>query len=69
MSKLDVHLIRRISGHKGVGAFDHQKWTYDEAFEQLFGPGRGAFKQRNSKKFKCPGVCPRGRMLKLPFDW
>ena len=25
----------------GVGAFDHLKWAYDEAFEQLSIPGRG----------------------------
>ena len=52
----------------GVGAFDHLTWTYDEAFEQLFGPGRGASEQKIPKKFKCPGGCPGG-MLKLHFDW
>ena len=29
----------------GVGAFDHMEWTYNGAFEQLFG----------LQKFKCPG--------------
>ena len=24
-----------------MGAFDHLKWTYDGAFEQLFSSGRG----------------------------
>ena len=52
----------------GVGAFDHLKWTYDEAFEKLFGPGRGAFEQKKFQKFKGPGGFPRG-MLKLHFDW
>ena len=37
-------------------AFDHLEWTYDGAFEQLFGLGR-------------PGGCPGGGMLKLRFDW
>ena len=32
-----------------VGAFDRLKWTYDEAFEQLFGAGKGAFKLKFSK--------------------
>ena len=35
-----------------MGAFDHLKWTYDEAFEQLFGPGRGDL-NKNFKNFKC----------------
>ena len=30
----------------GVGAFDHLDWTYDGAFEQLFGLGRGEFEQK-----------------------
>ena len=29
-----------------MGAFDNLEWTYDGAFEQLFGLGRG-----------CPGGC------------
>ena len=52
-----------------MGAFDHLEWTYDGAFEQLFGLGRGEFEQIFSKKFKCPGGCPGGGMLKLRFDW
>ena len=35
-----------------VGAIDHLKWTYDEAFEQLFGPGRGGFQQRRWRMVK-----------------
>ena len=42
--------------------------TYDGAFEQLFGLGRGEFEQKFCKKYKCPGVAPGG-MLKLRFDW
>ena len=33
----------------GVGAFDHLEWTYNGAFEQLFGLGRGEFEQKFSK--------------------
>ena len=51
----------------GVGAFDHLEWTYDGAFEQLFGLGRGEFGQKFSKNLKSRGL-PRG-MLKLRFDW
>ena len=35
------------------------------AFEQLFGPGRGEFEQKFSKKSNVRG----GGMLKLRFDW
>ena len=38
----------------GVGAFDHLKWTYDGAFEQLFSSGRGDL-HKNFPKFKWPG--------------
>ena len=51
-----------------MGAFDHLEWTYDGAFEQLFGLGRGEFEQKFCKKYKCRGVA-RGGMLKLRFDW
>ena len=37
-----------------VGAFDHQKWTYDGAFEQLFGSGRGDL-HKNFPKIQMPG--------------
>ena len=47
-----------------VGAFDHLEWTYDGAFEQLYGLGRGEF-SKNFPKIQMPG---RG-MLKLRFDW
>ena len=50
-----------------MGAFDQLEWTYDGAFEQLFGLGRGNF-PKIFQKFKCPGVA-RGGMLKLRFDW
>ena len=33
----------------GVGAFDHLEWTYDGAFEQVFGLGWGEFEQKFSK--------------------
>ena len=40
----------------GVGAVDHLEWTYDGAFEQLFGLGRGEFKQNSSKNSNARGV-------------
>ena len=40
----------------GVGAFDHLEWTYDGAFEQLFGLGRGEFEQKFSKNSNTRGV-------------
>ena len=52
----------------GVGAFDHLEWTYDGAFEQLFGLGRGEFEQKFFKNSNARGGCPGG-MLKLRFDW
>ena len=51
-----------------MGAFDHQEWTYDGAFEQLLGLGRGEFEQKFSKNSNARGVA-RGGMLKLRFDW
>ena len=54
----------------GVRAFDHLKWTYDEAFEQLFGPVRGVFEQIFCKNSNARGVARRdGGMLKLQFYW
>ena len=52
-----------------MGAFDHPKWSYDEAFEQLFGPRTEGFEQNIFKKFKCPGglLGQRG-VLKLQFN-
>ena len=38
----------------GVGAFDHLEWTYNGAFEQLFGLGRGEF-SKNFPKIQMPG--------------
>ena len=55
----------------GVGAFDHLKWTYDGAFEQLFGPGRGKFELKFFKNSNARGVDRGGGggvMLKLRFD-
>ena len=37
----------------GVGAFDHLEWTYDGAFEQLFGLGRREF-SKNFPKIQMP---------------
>ena len=39
-----------------VGAFDHLEWTYDGAFEQLFGLGRGEFEQKFSKNSNARGL-------------
>ena len=52
----------------GVGALDHLKWTYDGAFEQLFGLGRVDF-NKNFPKIQMPLGLPGGLMLKLIFDW
>ena len=41
------------------GAFDHLEWTYDGAFEQLFGLGRGEF-SKNFPKIQMPGGLPGG---------
>ena len=51
----------------GVGAFDHLEWTYNGAFEQVFGLGRGNL-NKNFPKIQMPRGCPGG-MLKLRFDW
>ena len=50
-----------------MGAFDHLEWTYDGAFEQLFGLGRREFEQKFSKTSNARGVA-RGGMLKLRFN-
>ena len=47
----------------GVGTFDHLEWTYNGAFEQPFGLGKGEFEQKLSKNSNARGVA-RG-MLKL----
>ena len=51
-----------------MGAFDHLEWTYNGAFEQLFGLGRGEFEQRVSKNSNARGGLPGG-MFMLRFDW
>ena len=50
-----------------MGAFDDLQWTYNGAFEQLFGPGRGGFEQKFSKNSNARGL--PGGMFKLRFDW
>ena len=40
-----------------MGAFDHPEWTYDGAFEQLFGLGRGKFEQKFLKNSNARGEC------------
>ena len=57
-------IIKATEKFPGVGAFDHLEWTYDGAFEQLFGLGRMEF-SKIFQKFKCPGGCPEGC---LSFD-
>ena len=47
----------------GVGAFDHLEWTYDGAFEQLFGLGRGEFEPKFSKNSNARGVARGGDVL------
>ena len=57
-----IHSFRSIKLPKsfpGVGAFDHLEWTYDGAFEQLFGLGRGEF-SKNFPKIQMPGGLPGG---------
>ena len=46
-------------------AFDHLDWTYDGAFEQLSGLGRGKFEQKVSKNSNARGVVQVGC---LSFD-
>ena len=38
-----------------MGAFDHLEWTYDEAFEQLFGLRSKEFEQKLSKNSNASG--------------
>ena len=47
------------------GVFDHLEWTYDGAFEQLFGLGSGEFEQKFSKNSNAQGVAGGGGMFKL----
>ena len=39
-----------------MGAFDHLEWTYDEAFEQLFGLRRGNFPGGGCLSFDLTGT-------------
>ena len=40
-----------------MGEFDHLEWTYNGAFEQLFGLGRVEFEQKFSKNSNARGGC------------
>ena len=40
-----------------MGAFDHLEWTYNAAFEQLFGLGRVEFEQTFAKNSNARGGC------------
>ena len=51
-----------------MGAFDHPEWTYDGAFEQLFGLGSGEFEQKFSKNSNAPGITRGGGGECLSFD-
>ena len=48
-----------LTSFPGVGAFDHLEWTYDGAFEQLFGLRSGESEQ-NFSKIQMPGGLPGG---------
>ena len=48
-----------------MGAFDNLGWTYNGAFDQLFGLGRGEFEQKFSKNSNARGVARGGC---LSFD-
>ena len=52
-----------------MGAFDHLEWTYDGAFEQLFGLRRGKFEQKFSKNSNGRGIARGWGMFRLRFDW
>ena len=43
-----------------MGAFDHLEWTYDGAFELVFGLGRGEFEQKFSNNSNAQGVARGG---------
>ena len=49
--------LKATEKFSGGGAFDHLEWTYDGAFEQLFGLGRGEF-CKNFPKIQMPGGLP-----------
>ena len=53
---LCAELLSNLLIFPRVEAFDRLKWTYDGAFEQLFGPGRGEFEQNFSKNSNARGV-------------
>ena len=65
---LCAELLRNLVIFPEVGAFDHPKWTYDGAFEQPSGPGRGNL-NKNFQKFRCPGGVGGRGMLKLRLNW
>ena len=49
-------IIKATEKFPGVGAFDHLEWTYDGAFEQLFGLGKGEFEPKVSKNSNAQAV-------------
>ena len=49
-------IIKATEKFPGCGAFDHLEWTYDGAFEQLFGLRRGGFQQKFSKNSNARGL-------------
>ena len=49
-------IIKATEMFPGVGAFDHLEWTYDGAFEQLFGLGKGKFEPKFSKNSNARGL-------------
>ena len=53
-------IIKATEKFPGVGAFDRLEWTYDGAFEQLFGLGSGEFDQKFSKNSNAQGVARGG---------
>ena len=59
-TQLPEHNIKATEKFPGVGAFDHLEWTYDGAFEQLFGLGRWEFEQKFSKNSNARGVVRGG---------
>ena len=64
---LHTQLTKLLKSFPGVGAFDHLEWTYDGAFEQLSGLGRGNL-NKNFPIIQMPWGLPGG-MFKLRFDW
>ena len=62
-TQLPEHNNKLLKSFPGVGAFDHMKWTYDGAFEQLFSLGSAEFEQKFSRNSNAPGVPERGGVV------